>query len=154
MNSFINSLVHTMNFFSLLSSYLIEKPPQNFSLTISMTIFRRDCLCFFVKFWKMSQFSSCRSLKPTARWWFSNTDESLYIKASSESAGRTQVITDVCGIVGFLIITKYTRFKYISWQILTNQTWNGFKKKKLMTLVIWNRWLFCKAKNKTKLCSI
>lgn len=33
----------------------------------------------------MSQLSSCRSLKPTARWWFSSTDESLYIKASSES---------------------------------------------------------------------
>lgn len=55
---------------------------------MSMTIFRSNCLCFFVRFWKMSQFSSCRSLKPTARWWFSNTDESLYISASSESAPR------------------------------------------------------------------
>lgn len=56
------------------------------ALTMSMTIFLNDCLCFFVKFWKMSQFSSCSSLKPTAKWWFSSTDESLYIKASSESA--------------------------------------------------------------------
>lgn len=55
---------------------------------MSMTIFRSNCLCFFVRFWKMSQFSSCRSLNPTARWWFSNTDESLYINASSESADR------------------------------------------------------------------
>lgn len=52
-----------------------------------MTILRRDCLCFLLRFWKMSQLSSCRSLKPTARWWFSSTDESLYIKASSESGG-------------------------------------------------------------------
>lgn len=37
----------------------------------------------------MSQLSSWRSLKPTARWWFSNTDSSLYIRASSESKGST-----------------------------------------------------------------
>lgn len=60
--------------------------------TMSMTILRSDCLCFLVKFWKMSQFSSCRSLKPTARWWFSSTDESLYMRANSESA-ETQVNT-------------------------------------------------------------
>lgn len=37
----------------------------------------------------MSQFSWCRSLKPTARWWFSRTDSSLYMRASSESeSGR------------------------------------------------------------------
>ena len=54
-------------------------------LTRSMTIFLRDCLCFFGRFWKMSQLSSCSSLKPTARWWFSRTDSSLYMRASSES---------------------------------------------------------------------
>ena len=54
-------------------------------LTMSMTIFLNDCLCFLVKFWKMSQFSSWSNLKPTAKWWFSKTEESLYIKASSES---------------------------------------------------------------------
>lgn len=58
---------------------------------MSMTIFRSDCRCFLVRFWKMSQFSSCRSLKPTARWWFSNTDESLYMSASSESGQRTNL---------------------------------------------------------------
>lgn len=57
-------------------------------LTISMTILRSDCLCFLLRFWKMSQLSSCRSLKPTARWWFSSTDESLYIRASSESEDK------------------------------------------------------------------
>lgn len=36
----------------------------------------------------MSQFSSCKSLKPTARWWFSSTEESLYIRANSESKGK------------------------------------------------------------------
>lgn len=54
-------------------------------LTMSMTIFLSDCLCFFVMFWKISQFSSWSSLKPTARWWFSSTDSSLYMSASSES---------------------------------------------------------------------
>lgn len=52
---------------------------------MSMTIFLSDCLCFFVRFWKISQFSSWSSLKPTARWWFSSTDSSLYMRASSES---------------------------------------------------------------------
>lgn len=63
-----------------------------------MTIFLNDCLCFLVKFWKMSQFSSCSSLKPTAKWWFSSTDESLYIKASSESAKTIagQNVTKAC----------------------------------------------------------
>lgn len=73
---------------------------------MSMTIFRSDCRCFLVKFWKMSQFSSCRSLKPTARWWFSNTDESLYIKASSESAGRIQIL---------ILVTVTWGSKFISW---------------------------------------
>ena len=36
----------------------------------------------------MSQLSSCNSLKPTARWWFSSTDSSLYMSASSESAAQ------------------------------------------------------------------
>lgn len=81
-----------------------------FSLTMSMTIFRSDCLCFLVKFWKMSQFSSCRSLKPTARWWFSNTDESLYINASSESAGEIQLIL-LCGLSHFKILYNMTNAK-------------------------------------------
>lgn len=55
------------------------------SLTMSMTIFLRDCRCFLVRFWKISQLSSCSSLNPTAKWWFSKTDSSLYISASSES---------------------------------------------------------------------
>ena len=54
-------------------------------LTMSITILLRDCLCFLLRFWKMSQLSSWSSLKPTARWWFSRTDSSLYIRASSES---------------------------------------------------------------------
>lgn len=82
---------------------------RSFSLTMSMTIFRSDCLCFLVKFWKMSQFSSCRSLKPTARWWFSNTDESLYINASSESAQETRFIISVCGH------GLFSDFKYSTW---------------------------------------
>ena len=82
---------------------------RSFSLTMSMTIFRSDCLCFLVKFWKMSQFSSCRSLKPTARWWFSNTDESLYISASSESAQETWLIILACGNGSF------SHFKYRTW---------------------------------------
>ena len=53
--------------------------------TMSITILRSVCLCFLLRFWKMSQLSSCSSLKPTARWWFSSTDSSLYISASSES---------------------------------------------------------------------
>jgi len=67
-------------------SLALRKRDSKVELTMSMTIFLNDCLCFLVKFWKMSQFSSCSSLKPTAKWWFSSTDESLYIKASSESA--------------------------------------------------------------------
>lgn len=64
---------------------------EDFSrLTISMTILRRVCRCFFDRFWKMSQFSPCRSLKPTAKWWFSRTDSSLYMSASSESASQEE----------------------------------------------------------------
>lgn len=54
------------------------------SLTISITIFLKDCLCFLVRLPKMSQLSSCKSLKATAKWWFSKTDSSLYMSASSE----------------------------------------------------------------------
>lgn len=57
-------------------------------LTMSMTILRNVCRCRLVRFWKMSQFSSCNSLKPTAKWWFSSTDSSLYISANSESAKK------------------------------------------------------------------
>lgn len=80
-------------------------------LTMSMTIFLNDCLCFLVKFWKMSQFSSCSSLKPTAKWWFSSTDESLYIKASSESAITIagQNVTKACASTKSLkIFFKFT----------------------------------------------
>lgn len=63
-----------------------QKNPKK-ALTISMTSLRRLWRCRLVRFWKMSQFSWCSSLKPTARWWFSRTDSSLYISASSESAG-------------------------------------------------------------------
>ena len=59
----------------------------DYGRTMSMTSLRRLCLCLLLRFWKMSQFSSWSSLKPTARWWFSSTDSSLYIRASSESAG-------------------------------------------------------------------
>lgn len=62
----------------------------NQGLTMSMTSLRRLCRCRLVRFWKMSQFSSCRSLNPTARWWFSSTDSSLYINASSESVEKEQ----------------------------------------------------------------
>lgn len=53
-----------------------------------MTSLRRLWRCRLVRFWKMSQFSWCRSLKPTARWWFSRTDSSLYMRANSESEHR------------------------------------------------------------------
>lgn len=62
----------------------------NEHLTMSMTSLRRLCRCRLVRFWKMSQFSSCRSLKPTARWWFSSTDSSLYINANSESVKQSR----------------------------------------------------------------
>lgn len=58
--------------------------------TMSMTSFRRLWRCRLLRFWKMSQFSWCRSLKPTARWWFSKTDSSLYMRASSESGHSEQ----------------------------------------------------------------
>ena len=49
-----------------------------------MTIFLRVCLCFLVRLTKISQSGFWRSLKATARWWFSRTDSSLYMMASSE----------------------------------------------------------------------
>ena len=52
--------------------------------TMSMTM-RRTCLrCFVVRFWNMSQPSSCISLKATAKWWLSSTESSLYMTARSE----------------------------------------------------------------------
>lgn len=65
------------------------------SPTMSITIFRRESFCFLLRFWKMSQFSSCSSLKPTARWWFSSTDESLYISANSEPKRRKEEIITI-----------------------------------------------------------
>ena len=53
-------------------------------LTISITIFLNVCLCFLVRFTNISQSGFWRSLKATARWWFSRTDSSLYMMASSE----------------------------------------------------------------------
>lgn len=66
---------------------------------MSITSLRRLCRCRLLRFWKMSQLSSWRSLKPTARWWFSRTDSSLYIRASSESAknGKRMGQADVKG---------------------------------------------------------
>lgn len=39
---------------------------------------------YFWRFWKISHSSFCNNLKATAKWWFSSTDSSLYIIASSE----------------------------------------------------------------------
>lgn len=41
-------------------------------------------LAYFWRFWKISHSSFCNNLKATAKWWFSSTDSSLYIIASSE----------------------------------------------------------------------
>ena len=57
--------------------------------TMSITIFLRVCFCFLVRFTKISQSGFCSSLKATARWWFSSTDSSLYIRASSEPKHET-----------------------------------------------------------------
>lgn len=65
--------------------FCFNKNVLRLRLTISIVICRRDRRCFLLRLQKMSQFSCCRSLKPTARWWFSNTEASLYIRASSES---------------------------------------------------------------------
>ena len=51
--------------------------------TMSMTIFRRVFICFDVRWEKMFRSSAWRSLKATAKWWFSSTLSSLYIKARS-----------------------------------------------------------------------
>ena len=53
-------------------------------LTMSMTIFLRVWRCFLLRLTKISQSLICTSLNATAKWWFSNTDSSLYIKASSD----------------------------------------------------------------------
>lgn len=58
------------------------------NFTMSMTILRRVWCCFAVRFWNILQPSSETSLKATARWWFSRTDSSLYIRASSEPSKR------------------------------------------------------------------
>lgn len=39
---------------------------------------------YFWRCWKISHSSFCNNLKATAKWWFSSTDSSLYIIASSE----------------------------------------------------------------------
>lgn len=54
-----------------------------------MTILLSVWCCLVVRFWKILHPSSETSLKATAKWWFSNTDSSLYIKASSEPGGGT-----------------------------------------------------------------
>ena len=55
-------------------------------LTISITIFLRVCFCLRVRLTKISHSGVWSSLKATAKWWFSSTDSSLYIRASSEPA--------------------------------------------------------------------
>ena len=50
------------------------------SITIFLTVWR----CFLVRFTKMSHSGYCSILKATAKWWFSSTDSSLYMSASSE----------------------------------------------------------------------
>ena len=50
------------------------------SITIFLTVWR----CFLVRFTKMSHSGYCSILKATAKWWFSSTDSSLYMRASSE----------------------------------------------------------------------
>lgn len=108
-------------YYKMLLCFIIQCPSSMedkiSKLTMSITIFLKDCLCFLVKFWKMSQFSSCSSLKPTAKWWFSSTDESLYIKASSESVVTIagQNVTKTCASTKSLetfykFITCITRF--------------------------------------------
>ena len=52
--------------------------------TMSMVIFLNVCLCFLLKLTKISHSFVWSNLKATARWWFSNTDSSLYISANSE----------------------------------------------------------------------
>ena len=49
------------------------------SITIFLTVWR----CFLVRFTKMSHSGYCSILKATAKWWFSSTDSSLYMRASS-----------------------------------------------------------------------
>lgn len=49
---------------------------------------RRRWATYFWRFWKISHSSFCNNLKATAKWWFSSTDSSLYIIASSEPAWR------------------------------------------------------------------
>lgn len=57
-------------------------------LTMSITIFLKLIHCFRARFLKRSAFSSCNNLKATAKWWFSSTEESLYISASSLPAEK------------------------------------------------------------------
>lgn len=53
-----------------------------------MTIFLRVCLCFLVRELNMSHSDFWVSLNATAKWWFSSTDSSLYINASSEPCNQ------------------------------------------------------------------
>ena len=57
-------------------------------LTRSMIIRRSRCRILVVSGFKTSHDSSWSSLNATARWWFSSTDSSLYINASSEPDAR------------------------------------------------------------------
>jgi len=67
-----------------------KKITSRHCLTMSMTIFLRVCLCFLLMFWNMSHPSFCKSLKATAKWWFSSTDSSLYIRANSEPVQKNE----------------------------------------------------------------
>ena len=52
--------------------------------TMSITIFLQVWRCFLERLAKISHSGFWRSLKATAKWWFSNTDSSLYMRANSE----------------------------------------------------------------------
>ena len=64
----------------------------NRMFTMSIVIFRNVCLCFLFKLTKISRSLLCNSLKATARWWFSKTDSSLYISASSEPENTKDLV--------------------------------------------------------------
>ena len=60
-------------------------------LTMSMAMRRSVRYDLVVKFSKMSAASSCSSLNATARWWFSSTELSLYMTASSSPSSTNTV---------------------------------------------------------------
>ena len=75
-------------------------------LTMLMTFFLILFLELSVKFWKMSQAGDWRSLKATARWWFSRMDSSLYMRARSESVAVVVVMVVVVAAVVVMVVGK------------------------------------------------